>query len=192
MGYETKNWNSPSWEIFRQGDLSKDYKNYHENFLFAHGLAAFVAIDLVGGSNEERKVSTRLQANLVWVETAYKYYRNKVDTIFILAHDGPPGSNSNNQDFYNDLFDDIEQQYSDMNFVLIHSTDSRQGLSEQYNSIENLDVASVAGPAWPPLRMIVDFSKNARTVSIQSNNKGWNNEDNSSKNNKDKGGKLIL
>lgn len=188
VGFETKYWENPTWEIYRQGDLSKDYKNYDENFLFAHKQAAFAAIDLVGGQNEEKNVETRLQANLVWVETAYKYYRNKVNTIFIFANDAPPGSNQNNQDFYNDLFDDIQQLYSDMNFVLVHGSDSSQGFAENYNGIDNLDVASVRDQAWPPLRMTVGFTGSTPSIVFETGNK-WPKGD--SKKDKEKEGKLL-
>jgi hypothetical protein len=182
VGFETKHWESPPWEIFRQGNLSKDYRDYLQNFLFVHGQAAFVAIDLAGGETEDRMAATRLQANLVWVETAYKFVKDKVDTIFIFAHDAPPGSNKNNQDFYKELFDVIKQQYSDMNFVLVHHSDSGQGFSEKYNGVDNLDVASVLGSTWPPLRMTLDFSGPERSITIETSNKWWDKDSKSKEN----------
>jgi hypothetical protein len=166
LDYETKFWDMPPWEIMREGDTNATYQEFSENFLFAHGQAAFVSIDLVNGDFFDAvEYQRRQEADLAWVDTAYEYYGKVVSTIVIFAHDGPPGVSQNAQ-FYIDLFSRIKNTYSDMDFVLVYRGESSFGLTEKYQGMQNLDVISVLGPIWPPLRMTIDFTQQPRKITL--------------------------
>jgi hypothetical protein len=167
VDFEATYFSSRPWEVFRQGELSSKYSDFNENFMFSHSQVAFVSIDIVGGSNENRKdIEDRQKAALSWVETAYEYYRNTVDTIFVFAHSGPSEYSNQNDpnNFYSSLFDHISK--SDLSYVLVYHSSSSWGFSERYNNIENLDVVEVEGPIWPPLRMTIDYNGGDRTISL--------------------------
>jgi hypothetical protein len=168
LGFETRHWASPSWDIVRQGGGSGEDETYRENFRFAQGPAAFVSINLGNGDvNIFSELQPRLEANLVWIDAAYNFYRDSpiVSTIFILADDGPPGSLSN-KSFFQDLLGRIGSNYTDIDFVYVHRGASEWGQTEAYQGIKNLDVIEVLGPIWPPLRMTVSFEADKRIIKL--------------------------
>jgi hypothetical protein len=152
-GFETKHFASPPWQIFHQGDLSAEYKDYSENFLFAHGKVAFMSINLLSDSLYDANNQTQqLVANLDWIDTAYNYFRKQVKTIVIFAHDVPM---TYHQAFFTELFARMQYTYTDMNFVYVHRAENNGGLSAKYNGIKNLDAVGILGSLWPPLRLVV-------------------------------------
>lgn len=181
VNYETRYWEQPSWDLWRQG------QGYEENFAFDFMDAAFASINLVDEQwpappadtawapeleleHEEWLLDERLQANLDWIDELYKDYKRQVSMMFIFSNAGPKGDGPNKA-FFESLFDQIETRYAQMRFVLVHRSGlqpDRYGIEKKYNGIENLDVISVLGPIWPPLEITVNTREKdpSKAVSI--------------------------
>lgn len=163
LGFETAYWASSPWDVMRQGDSNIAYKAYDENFLFSYGQAAFLSIDLINGQIQDSvELQLRHEADFAWIETAYNAFDKNVTTIFIFANDGPPG-NSQNAQFYRDLFMKIRSDYRDKNFVLVYRGDTSSKQQDKYKRINNLDVISVLGP---PVQLTVNFAQGKRVITL--------------------------
>jgi hypothetical protein len=172
IDFERKHWAAPEWEIFRPEDDVK------ENFVFSHKRVVFASINLVGGTvHDEDEFIGRNEANLDMIDDIYRDYRRDASIVIIFAHAAPPGE-SFNKDFYDTLFQSIENRYTQMRFVIIHRNgiDQMYGIEKKYKGIENLDVISVLGPIWPPLQITVDTKKNPKDA-ITLNFDEWFNEE---------------
>lgn len=180
VGYETRYWEEPDWDLWRQG------QGHEENFAFDYMDAAFASINLVDEEEEESpeqgddiiasefefeyELDERLQANLDWIDDLYKDYKKRANVFFIFCNAGPK-SDGPNKLFFDALFEQIETRYAQMRFVLVHQNGSqpeRYGIEKNYNEIENLDVISVLGPIWPPLEITVNTREKdpSKAVSI--------------------------
>lgn len=172
---------NPSWTVSHQGDGLVEYQAYQENFWLAPEPQAEVAVLSINlgdsSSNNNNEVELRHAANLVWIDTAYEMVRGSgvaAPSLFVFVNDGPPGATATNAAFYSTLLQRISLTYQDVQFVLVHkssSTSSSEGHQQEFQGIANLDVVSVLGSIWPPLRMTVEFDKdNKRVISLDD---GW-------------------
>lgn len=155
IDYETQYWQPPPWTVLRQGELSAMYSDYTENLVFEHGQIVFLTINLVGSRvHNEQEFDSRLEANLAWIEFSYDFYKDSANMMVIFAHSGPDNGNPSNQDFYNDLLTAIEDDYENMQFVLISRGSNKWGIKKKHDGISNLYSVSVPGPLFPPMKMV--------------------------------------
>lgn len=183
-GYETEYWDPPDYTVWRQGAQSDKFSDYLENFDFTNdNNVAFCALSMAGGDladtvSDQEEFMTREDANMAWIHASYQFYRGTIDVLFILVHDALPGSNVANRLFFTMLLDKIKDEYSDLNFVLVHRNaidDDGSGhwLRSQYNGIPNLSVMSVHGPSWPPLQVTIQAKGDGKMPNIAIDGVDW-------------------
>lgn len=169
LGFESENWGTPPWEITRlPGQL--------ENFSFRYKRTVFASLNLVDGDViDEMEQAERLTANLNWIHELYRQHRRRHSLFILFAHGAPDGSN---QDFYDLLFERIEDEYTEMRFVLVHRNGDNQayGFEANYDENWNLDVISVLGPIWPPLQITVDARADKPDEAVSVNFEEWYDE----------------
>ncbi|KAL3907007.1 MAG: hypothetical protein SGILL_009047, partial [Bacillariaceae sp.] len=144
LGFESKYWLAPSWEISRQGP------DHPENFSFLHGRVLFVGLNLVGGVvHDPQEWATRHEANLLWVNQTVSELDGSFDTMIIVSHADPDIDINDN--FFVPFYEMV--QTYDEKVIYMHRNlgiDSWQ-LEPQFNGIPNLDVVVVEGSLWPPM-----------------------------------------
>lgn len=155
VGYETQHWQPPPWAILRQGELSREYSEYTENWVFQHGEIVFLTVNLVGSRvHNQAEFDSRLEANLAWIDFTYDFFKQSSSVIVVFAHAGPDNGNPSNQEFFDELLIAIEDDYTDMQFVFVSRGASKMETKKRYDGISNLYTVSVPGPLFPPMKMI--------------------------------------
>ena len=166
LDFETKHWAEPPWEVFRQGDTNEAYKDFSENFLFTYAGGVFMSINPLMSGDEQKAEEEilRMEANLEWIDFAYNFYRKESKSIFLFTHEAP---NQANQLFFLELYNKLENDWRNMEFILVHHTDSGGGaIEKKYNGIKNLSVLAIQGTLWPPLQMTIDFEKGKPRIEL--------------------------
>jgi hypothetical protein len=157
LGFESKFWPAPSWNITRQ------VPDFPENFAFAHGRVLFVGLNLVGGIiQDQQEWNTRHAACLEWVNETVAANEGTFDVLLVTAHADP--DIDVNAGFFTPFFAAV-QQYEEK-VIYVHrnlGTDAWQ-LEPEFNAISNLDVVVVEGSLWPPMWIQIDTQTS--TVSI--------------------------
>ena len=150
VDYETQFWAQPSWTIAR--DVNRE-----ENFAFVHKQVIFVGINLVAGSivSSDEWVG-RLQDNLDWIDTQIGLYGGQAKAVTIFCHSSP--DHAQNVEFFTELLSRIQNTYTSLHFVLVHRNTPTQtaNLERQFNDISNLDMVTVQGSSWPPMKVVID------------------------------------
>jgi hypothetical protein len=159
VGYETNFWSQPSWTIARQAVRQ-------ENFAFYSRQTIFVGINLVAGQivSADEWV-TRHDQDLNWIDTNYaQYIQDGAKALVLLCNSDP--EHPQNAGFFAQLFDRVKFTYGNIHFVIVHRNNPRQtsNLVHQFNSISNLDVVTVLGSSWPPMKTVLDLSGGNVTV----------------------------
>lgn len=111
----------------------------------------------------------KIGANLEWIDIAYNEFRadRDVKTIFLFSHDAP---NQVNELFFSELYYKLENDYKEMNFILVHHSESGGGrIEDRYMGLKNLSVIGVEGTVWPPLRMTLEFKGNKPSIEFDQN-----------------------
>jgi len=170
MDFEIKHWDQPPWTVFRQGDTDGQYADFSENFLFTYAGGVFMSINLLmnGEGESVEEFNQRLEANLAWIDVAYNLFHGEAKSIFLFTHDAP---NQANELFFLGLYDRLENLYHDMEFLLVHHTDSGGGgrIEKKYNDVKNLSVLAVEGTLWPPLQMTIIFQGGKPKIELEQN-----------------------
>lgn len=139
---------------------------------------AFCSLSVPGGdiNSNDQEFMLREDANFAWLHASYQFYRNTVDVLFILVNDALPGTNVVNRLFYELLLDKIKNDYTDMNFIIVHRNtggDTIHWIRNEYDNIPNLSVLSVLGPVWPPLQVTIETNGNGIMPSITIDGENW-------------------
>jgi hypothetical protein len=175
VDFETQHWGLLPWTVFRQGDISDAYSSFDENFLFSYAGAVFMSINLrmteaiTEATNSVEDLQVQIAGNLEWIDIAYNEFRDEKDvkTIFLFSHDAP---NEANELFFSELYYKLENDYREMNFILVHHSDSGGGgIEDGYMGFRNLSVLGVQGTVWPPLRMTIEFKGDRPTITLDQN-----------------------
>jgi hypothetical protein len=149
LGFETKYWSGPSWEISQQAP------DYPENFSFLQGRVLFVGLNLVGGIvHDQQEWDLRHEANLLWVNQTV----SEMDGDFEI-----------NDNFFVSFYQMV--QTYDEKVIYVHRNlgiDTWQ-LEPQFNGIPNLDVVVVQGSVWPPMWIQL----NTETGSFAMDQESW-------------------
>jgi hypothetical protein len=167
VNYETLYWPAPSWSISRDTNAG-----YPENYAFGNSNGVvFVGINIVGGLvHDAAEWSARHQANLLWIDNAYRYYRRTHQILVIFAHGAPmvSASDANQVGFYGPLFLNIQQTYTKMQFVIVHRNLVTQtyGVERNYTGIPNLSVVTTQGSIWPPMKIDIDIRTAPWTIAV--------------------------
>jgi hypothetical protein len=151
VNYPETYW-TPSWQVWREQPV--EGTNYNENFVFQINDVVFCGLNLVGGTvHNAAEWESRHQANLEWVNEIYRSFRREATVMVILAHAGPEISSNDN--FYEPLFSSIQQDYLDMQIVLIFRSGDDQSSTIEYNyrDIDHLTIISVLASVWPPMQI---------------------------------------
>lgn len=157
LEYETKHWESPPlWTVERQAP------DYPENFAFFYDRVLFVGINLVGGiTHDETEWYERQKADLAWIDSNYYKYKEegKMEAMVLFAHADP--DIASNRDFYEPFQSNVEKSYRDIQVVLVHRNIGVETWSYErsFNDIPNLQVVTVEGSTWPPLKAEIDFDE---------------------------------
>ena len=158
VDYETRYWEQPSWDIWRQGG------GFQENWVFNYNRVIFCGINLVAGTEHDAdEWAARHEENLDFISENYRFNRRRnIDVFVIFAHAAPQSEtdDSPNAIFYETLFEDIRREYDDMEFVLVHRNLASQEEPrevEQFDGIPNLTVITAVGSTWPPMRVQIDL-----------------------------------
>mmetsp|Transcript_5665 Transcript_5665/g.8940 ORF Transcript_5665/g.8940 Transcript_5665/m.8940 type:complete len:598 (+) Transcript_5665:105-1898(+) len=149
LGFETKYWPSPTWNISRQTP------DFPENFAFLQGKVLFVGINLVGGIvHDQNEWSVRQSANLAWINDRVSTFRGRFNTVVVVAHADPDIDINDN--FFGSFYTMV-QEYNE-NVIFMHRNlgiDTWKALPG-YNGISNLDILVVEGSLWPPMWVQID------------------------------------
>jgi hypothetical protein len=155
IGYVTSNWNVPwSGTQSRQDELP-------ENFVFVFRQIIFVGLNLVSGNVYDQDVwDERLALDLEWVTQAYDTWHNETRAMVLFSHSSP--DNSLSAAFFEPFMEEVGTSWTDLEFIVLHR--SNPGVQEmeqtlQYGGIDNLQVISVLGSTWPPLRATVTIDR---------------------------------
>jgi hypothetical protein len=146
LGFESRYWGETPWKIDRLAGQT-------ENFAFSYQETVFASINVVGGdiiSSMERQ--ERLSSNLQWIDKIYREYRKRHSLLVLFAHAGP----EDDELFYETLLDSIDQDYSEMRFVIVYRSNTEYGIDRNYDGHDNVDLIAVLGPIWPPLQITVE------------------------------------
>lgn len=148
MGYETKYWAPPRWEVERQDP------DHPENFAFVLRNILYVAVNVVGGEvQDDREWDLRREANLQWTNEQFSANPN-VAVLILFMHSDP--ELLVNEDFLNSLFDQI-QSYSKPTILVHPSLGLDKGsLEEDFIDIPDVVVLFVERGKWPPMRVEID------------------------------------
>ena len=150
VDYESSRWTLPYDTQVRQTD------ELEENFAFVYRQVMFVGLNLVSGNVYDQDVwDSRLAMDLEWVERAYDAYHNVTRAMVLFSHSSP--DNSLNAAFFDPLLLNISSAWTDLEFVVMHRNNPGQVMEQtlEYAGIANLQVVSVLGSVWPPLRATV-------------------------------------
>ncbi|KAL3917716.1 MAG: hypothetical protein SGILL_004581 [Bacillariaceae sp.] len=150
LGFETKYWLAPSWNIARQEP------DHPENFSFLQDRVLFLGLNLVGGIvHDQPEWDARHAANLAWVNQTVATMDGTYDTMIVLAHADPDIDINDN--FFSSFLEMVRGY--DEKVIYMHRNlgiDSWQ-LEPQFNGIANLDVVVVEGSLWPPMWFQLDL-----------------------------------
>lgn len=160
VGYESSRWTLPYNTQVRQVD------ELEENFVFVYRQVIFVGLNLVSGNVYDQDAwDARLAMDLAWVESAYDSYHNVTRAMVLFSHSSP--DNSLNAAFFEPLLQNVSSSWTDLEFVVMHRNNPGQVMENtlEYSGITNLQVVSVLGSVWPPLRatVMIDTSIPATT-----------------------------
>jgi hypothetical protein len=150
VDYESSRWTLPYDTEIRQTD------SLVENFAFVYRQVIFVGLNLVSGNVYDQDVwDARLALDLAWVESAYDAYHNVTRAMVLFSHSSP--DNSLNTAFFEPLLQNVSSSWTDLEFVVMHRNNPGQLMEHtvEYAGIANLQVVSVLGSVWPPLRATV-------------------------------------
>lgn len=163
-----KHWSSPPWQVSRQGDMSDEYRQFSENYLFVHNQAAYITLNLVSGLvHDEAEFAFRIQANLDWIRLAYTFYKDSVQTIMIFVHSNVRTGLPANMEFFDALYEAIDKEYDDgVRFIVAHRGSGRWSLQQNYEGVKNLDVINVPAGMVPPLKLVI---QDGQPIDLQSN-----------------------
>lgn len=70
-----------------------------------------------------------------------------------------------NVQFYETLWELIEEEYTDVRFILAHRGNGRWSLQQRYQGVPNLDVISVPAGIVPPLKLVL---REGQPIALQS------------------------
>jgi len=150
LGFETKYWPRPSWEIRRQAP------EYSENFAFLQRDILFIGLNLPGGIVHDRdEWYDRHEANLEWINATATNYTENYTTMVVLAHADPTIEIN---DYFFQGFYSLVETNGDKRVIFVHRNLGVDNWKREhgYNEISNLDVVTVEGSVWPPLWMQID------------------------------------
>jgi len=183
VNFEQQHWGQLPWDVFRQGELSSEYSNYNENFMFSYAGAVFMSINMrtdaddafaADGIESVETVQQKVAANLEWINIAYNEFRQEkeVKTIFLFTHDASSDANTL---FFVEFSYLLEDVYKDMDFILVyHSENGSVGIDEKSLGLKNLSLLGVEGTVWPPLRMTLEFEGGRVNMELDQN---WETEE---------------
>ena len=143
--------------------------------MFSYAGAVFISINLriADVTTVEMKsvddLQFQIEANLEWIDIAYnEFHQNRdVKTIFLFSHDAP---NQVNELFFSELYYRLEYEYREMDFILVHHSESGGGgIEDRYMGLHNLSVLGVQGTVWPPLRMTIEFRGARPSIDLDQN-----------------------
>ena len=153
--------------------MQRNAESAPENFAFYNNDGVvFLGINLVGGAvYDEMSWQTRHQSNLDWINSNVNFYEETVNPrVYVIFAHASPFLQSNSA-FYNSLFDRIEEDYKDSEFILVHRNlvTEEAGLYENYWGIDNLDVVIAQGSIWPPMKIQVDLRDGDTKINVDQN-----------------------
>jgi len=151
VGYESKYWRSPKWEVVR------DEPPYEPNFAFVLRRVLYVGINLVGGTvHDQDEWEARQQANLEWISNQFQMNRAQFE-IFILMTHADPETPDNNDIFFEGFFEMVKNDFN-VPTVMIHRNwgTENAGLQETFQGIRDFVVLVVKGDTWPPMKVQID------------------------------------
>jgi hypothetical protein len=157
LGFETKYWPEPSWDIVRQSP------DYSENFVFLERNVLFVGINLVGGIiHNQEEWDARHLVDLVWIDTAAAKYNGNYTTMVILAHADP--DIEINQNFFTGFYPMVKTYDEKVIFIHRNLGVDTWNMESGFNGIPNLDVVAVEGSTWPPMWVQIDPISGTYTI----------------------------
>jgi hypothetical protein len=169
VGFETTHWPS-QWNISR--DVAA---NRPENFGFLHGNVIFVGLNLPAGHVYDTQAwALRMQDDLAWVRLQFDTYHTQARAMVLFSNASP--KDTQNVGFYSPLMNLIASNYAGIHIIIVHQNDAYQlaGLVRGYNGLSNLDVVTVEGSVWPPMKVTIDLS-DAKKVVVMGDQTSWYN-----------------
>lgn len=118
---------------------------------------------------EERQLE-----GLEWIRRSYNEFWTRDGVIVLFVH-ASPLSNPRINFFFSDLFEQIEDRYDDIHFVIIHKNSPSEitSLTKGYEGISNLDVISVLGSVWPPVMVEIDLRQQRDEILVSIDDGSW-------------------
>jgi hypothetical protein len=149
LGFETKFWPEPAWNITRQTpDLP-------ENFAFLQNGVLFMGINLVGGIvQDQAEWDTRNEGNLQWLNESVASFEGSFKIAVIVSHADP--DIESNESFFTSFFTMVQGYNERIVFVHRNLIIDSWKLEANFNDIPNMDVVVVEGSLWPPMWIQID------------------------------------
>jgi hypothetical protein len=149
LGFETKHWVTPSWNISRQTP------DYSENFAFLQKNVLFIGINVVGGIvHDQTEWDSRLDANVQWINKTVNAFNDTFETLVVLGHSDP--EIDINESFYTPFFTMVSGYSQKVIYMHRNLGVEAWNVEPEYNSIPNVDVVVVEGSLWPPMWVQID------------------------------------
>lgn len=149
LGYETKYWAPPRWDVQRQSP------DHPENFAFILRNVLYVAVNVVGGEvQDEREWKRRHESNLDWIDDQVEDEHPDAAVLVLFMHSDP--ELPVNEDFFTELFEQIRSYNKPTVMVHRNLGLDKGGLEEDYIDIPDFVVLVAEGGIWPPMRVEID------------------------------------
>eukprot|EP00586_Coscinodiscus_wailesii_P002469 CAMPEP_0172481308 /NCGR_PEP_ID=MMETSP1066-20121228/7050_1 /TAXON_ID=671091 /ORGANISM="Coscinodiscus wailesii, Strain CCMP2513" /LENGTH=327 /DNA_ID=CAMNT_0013243449 /DNA_START=244 /DNA_END=1227 /DNA_ORIENTATION=- len=143
-------WNNRIWGVGRQ-------RKRTENFVFLHRGVLFIGVHLVGGDVHEEEWGVRHAQSLRWTRNCLKRYSEHFDAVVLLGH---AKRGWKNDDYFDPLFDLIDEAYDDIPFLYCHGDGHKYKVKEKYSNF--LDVQVNSGKKAPPLKVTILYDSERR------------------------------